>query len=70
VNRFDVDRGPGGSYADWSFLTTSTSFAHVAPGQLDTRVKGLDGVAWLLVEVTAACETWGVSRCWEGPRIY
>lgn len=67
---FDVDRGPQGTYAEWTFTTTSTSFAHGAVGQLDCRMKNNDGSAWLLVEISEKAETWGVSRCWEGPRIY
>jgi hypothetical protein len=67
---FDVDRGPAGTFADWTFITTSTSFAHVTVGQLDCRMKNNDGSAWLIVEISEKAETWGVSRCWEGPRIY
>ena len=66
----DIDRGANFVDATWTD-GGSTTWQTGAVTSINI-VKGTGwftaGVAWLLVEVTRACETRGLARCQEGPR--
>lgn len=63
----DVPRGSVISAATWT--TTSTTWDDGTRIEVDCRVKQ-GGICWLLVEGTLGCETRGMNRVGEGPRLY
>lgn len=64
----DVNRGSIISTATWT--TTSTTWDDGTRIEVDCRVKDFTGRAWLLIEATLGCETRGMNRVGEGPRLY
>jgi hypothetical protein len=62
----DVNRGV---FSEAVFTTTSMTHAIPTPQPLTIGgLKDIEGVAWLLVELTANARCWGLAHVQEGPR--
>ncbi len=68
TDKFNVSRG--GIYSEATFTRSSTTFATAAENALVCNMKGFNSIAWIVIECTSNCETWGLGKCAEGPRLY
>lgn len=67
---YNVDRGAASDRSEATFTRTSETPTVPTANDLVCNMKGIDGIAWVLVECSTLARTRGLARCVEGARLY